>query len=191
MEWSREYLQRHNIHRIMEDCVEDLVVEQPSTNDGIVKTITQRLETIRRRFDFPQQRVVLVLSDPFSQAKFRDAVDVAANSCGASIVDGKGLRAEDVRDLLVAAADKAFILNFPGTVGDAIAFEGCFGKPHRVVMFEDQNFVKSVKRNDAVFSQFASGPNAVAELYNAKQQLVKVSDASIDAAAGALMTCIS
>lgn len=191
MELSREYLQRHKIHQILEDCVEDLVVEQPQTNEGIVKTITQRLETIRRRFDFPQQKVVLVLCDPFCLTKFREAIDVAASSCGASIVDAKGLSSEGVRDLLVAAADKTFILNFPATVGEAIAFEGCFGKPHKVVLFEDPSFLKSVARTDPTFTAFAHGTNAVAELYSAKQQLVKVSDSSMDAAAGVLMTCIS
>jgi hypothetical protein len=190
MEWSREYLQRHKIHRILEDCVEDLVVEQPPTNEGIVKTITQRLETIRRRFDFPQQKVVLVLFDPLSASKFRDSVDVAANSCGASVVDAKGRSADEVRDMLITSADRAFILNFPSTVGEAIAFEGSFGKPHKVVLFEDPSFLKSTLRSDPLFLEFASGPNAVAELYSAKQQLVKVSGDS-DAAAGALMTCIS
>lgn len=190
MEWSREYLERHKIHRILEDCVEDLVVEQPPTNEGIVKTITQRLETIRRRFDHPQQKVVLVLWDPLSASKFRGAIDVAANSCGASVVDARGKNADEVRDMLITSADRAFILNFPSTVGEAIAFEGSFGKPHKVVLFEEPDFLKSTLRSDPAFIAFASGPNAVAELYSAKQQLVKISG-ELDGAAGALMTCIS
>jgi hypothetical protein len=189
MEWSREYLQRHNVHRILEDCTEDLVVEQPNTKEGIVKTIIQRLETIRRRFDSPQQKVILVLADPISQTSFRSHVDVAASSCGAGIIDGEGLSAEAVRDPLSTAGDKVFIVNFPSSIGSAIAFEGCFGKPHKVALFEDSKFLANSRRSDVAFIDFTKGPNSVAQLYRAKEQLVSVKDATPDVASSTLMSC--
>lgn len=166
--------------------MEDLVVEQPPSKHGITKTIVQRLETIRRRFDNPQQKVVFVIADP--NCNVRALVEKVAKQCGASVLDGAGLKSEDVRDHLLTAAEKAFIVNFPPTIGEAIAFEGCFGKPHKTVIFQSESFLKGTPRTERKFIDYVNGVNSVAELYNAKKQLVVIKDSVDEDAVRLLMS---
>ena len=170
MTLSREYLERHNIHRLWEDCVEDLVTSQPKSTPEITKCIVDRVESIRRRFEAPEKKVVFVIVSP--NVDVTELVQQVAQECDAVVLDGSNKDAELIRqDLLMTATKPAFVLNYPPSVGEAIAFEGTFGKPQKAIFFYSPSFLKDTARSDMRFSEYIHGPNTVAEYYSAKNQL--------------------
>jgi hypothetical protein len=171
MALSREYLERHNIHRLWEDCVEDLVLSQPKSTSEITACIVNRVASIRRRFEAPEKKVVFVIAAP--NVDVTQVVQQASQDCEAVVLDGANKDAELIRqDLLMAESKSIFVINYPPNVGEAIAFEGTCGKPQKAVFFRSSSFLKDTARSDPKFAKYIHGPNAVAEYYSAKGQLV-------------------
>jgi len=179
MAFSREYLERHKIHRVLEDCVEDLVVKQPEDSTEIAKAIVSRIDAIRKRVDSAQRPIAFVLAAP--GANIDEAAKKAAVDVGAVVIDGRGQDAKSLQTMFAESPTtcSCFLLHYPPTIGELLAFEGTIGKPTSVILVTPPNYLDSTPTTNEAFLDFMRGPHTVAEYYNAAR-LLTVDDKGTD-----------
>jgi hypothetical protein len=167
IEWAREYLERHQIHELWEECVQELVLQQHKGKEEITACINACVIGAERRKLQPAKHVTFAIG--VAKTNYHEVVQAAAEKHGACTVIAAtaSMDAEEVgRQVSTAIEDTVIVTDFPRTISDAIAFEAntFIAKATVAFVFADsaENPASQEDRDD-----FIENVNPVASYYKA------------------------
>ena len=124
-DWNWEYLERHQIHAMWEECVQTLIRQQPCGQKEIAESIIQTIEAREKRRKNPYKTVAFVLG--LKMLPVNDIINdfVRQHSNEFCVVDVPPSTPLQVVEAMINRSDKDNVLvtGFPSSLTDLIVFE--------------------------------------------------------------------
>lgn len=178
---AREYLARHQIHRLFEDCTEDLVINRPAEKEGITKSIISRVDAVREAKRQPTTSTILCIG--LDENKIEAALEPALRGKDDAVVLRTpipgGHSALDlqktVSHIRTAATKNVFVTGFPASLAQAMTYESLAGDIKRAVLFiptgYDSKTHMPTDTNSAEYKQYLKKVHPIATYYQALEKL--------------------
>ena len=193
---AREYLARHNIHRLFESCIEDLVVARPNNKDGITQCIVDRVDTSASAKKTPGAQSTkyifcLGLDDLEIDKALESALRGTDKSAGiVKCPPSSHHAAHEMQRVVAVVKDTClqycFITGFPGTLAQAMGFEAVGGDIVQAVVFQSStgyDEASNCPKDDAseTYKKYLHEVHPIATYYAA---LNKLTVCHVDASSG-------
>lgn len=142
MNWPRDYLQRHNIHRAFEDCVEQLIMKRPQGREAIAECIVARLKLIHASIENPPQTYIVLLAAGKAQNQLWEAAEKSASQQGAKAINAAGKSPEEIAKEIrsLSPQSKFYIVNLNSSIHNMMQLEGVLGIAKQLIFVTSKDF---------------------------------------------------
>ena len=189
---AREYLARHQIHRLFEDCIEDLVVSRPTDKEGITNCIVSRVETVNGKKKEPSMKCFFALGldeldvDKTLQGALRVVNDATVVRCAPPNGNSATEVSKSLSPITSCGKPNCFITGFPASLAQAMTTEAVLGEVKQAVVFisstgYDADTLCPKDANSETYKKYLKQVHPIATYYKA---LGKLTVCHVDSSSG-------
>jgi hypothetical protein len=174
---ARDYLARHQVHEMWEECVAALVQHKHTGKQKITDAIVEVVQAAEKRKSDPARSVVLAVGLPETQfAALVEATTADVPHCKVyKASPGDTAKAVGIQ-VAGAQADTVVLLGYPRTLTDAITFEASVCHFKHCIVFESNELIAEPTTASAKAAQerFLMEVNPIAAYYEALDACTRV-----------------